>query len=276
MNSTSLGPRRGAALLASRPLTAHAVHVALHRAVREGELRAEGPVAALRALARRTHPGALPRGPRWEDVVDAAHGALAVGRTARRPRYVDSYGLALLMQARNGADHREIVRAPPKHGLAPVVPDVHVDRVLARAEARHRGIAITSTDVTSSGARRPQGEHDLEVRGRAIRHDGLVVGSARREGELLAPDRDRLGLRVVRVLVEQARVRPGGLPGDRRRERLLVVAPGSRARARRTDRRYRDRHRDHHPRPPDHTAVLPRNAVLYASVRCRSARPRIG
>src|SRR4051812_13834713 len=84
-SSELLGDRiAAAALLASGPLAAHAVYVALDRAVREGELRTEGPAAAPRALPRRTHEPAPTGRPNREDVMNAAQGTLAVGRTAGR------------------------------------------------------------------------------------------------------------------------------------------------------------------------------------------------
>src|SRR4051812_1870354 len=106
----ALRPARALAVLP----TAHPRDVALDPAVREREPRTEGPAAALRALARRAHKGPPARCPRGEHVVDPAHCALAVRGAAGRARHVDGHRLALLMPARDRADRRELVRAPPQ------------------------------------------------------------------------------------------------------------------------------------------------------------------
>src|SRR4051794_30098127 len=55
------------------------------------------------------------------------------------------------MPARDGADRGELARAPPQHEHAGVVPEVHVDRVLACTKARHRGGALARADVATAG-----------------------------------------------------------------------------------------------------------------------------
>src|SRR4051812_13307582 len=197
--------------------------------------------------------------------MDAAQGTLTVGRAPGPTGQVDGDGLALAMPARDPADCGEVVRAPIHHEHAGVVPRVHVEGVLTRTEAGHRGVALAKTDPARGRARRLTEEPDLLVRRGAVRHHRLVISRAGRKGELLAPDGDRLGLRVVRVHEERARARPGGPPRDGRRKHLLVAAPGSRAPTRRNARRYRDRHREDHACPPGHTAVFPPDAALYAS-----------
>src|SRR4051794_16249993 len=155
-------PRSGRPSLRRGSPAPHPIAVVLHRAVGEGELPAEGPEAALRALARGAHLGALSGRPRREDVVDAAQGALAVGRPAWCARDGDDHGLTDAMAARDRADCREVVRAPEHDELAVVVPGVHIEGVLlTRVEAGHRRVALASADPARGGAGRPLGEPDL-------------------------------------------------------------------------------------------------------------------
>src|SRR2546423_6601526 len=211
--------------------------------------------------------------------MDAAQGTFAVGRTAGPTGHVDGHGLARAMPARDRADHGEVVRTPEHDEHAGVVPGVHVQRVFTRTEASHRRIALASTDPARGRARRLPEEPDLGVGRGAVRHHRLVIRRAGRKGELLAPDGDRLGLRIVRVLVEQARIGSGRFPRKRRGVHLLVVHPYSGACAGGSHSRRRDHHRERGAGPPPHTAVLPANTGQYACStpytvsRCTAGRP---
>src|SRR5436190_8342155 len=203
--------------------TRHPGYVVFYDAIGEAEPCPERPDPARRAGRRRAHIGPRPKRTGSEHVVYPAQCALTVGRPAGGTRHVDRDDLALAPRAGDKADW-EIVCAPQQDQHARVVPAVDVQGRLARPrEAGHRRVALASAHPALGRTRRLPEEHDLQVGGGAVGHDRLVVRRPRREGEDLAPNGNRLRVRIVGVLVEDPSVGPSRRSRSRCGEHLLVV-----------------------------------------------------